>query len=65
MIQPRVLILRTAGTNCDRETACAFQRAGAEVLVEHIQHTKQSDSLSQCHILCIPGGFSYGDDFFT
>ena len=30
MKKPKVLILRTAGTNCDAETEAAFQLAGAE-----------------------------------
>ena len=29
MAQPRVLILRAPGANCDEETAYAFERAGA------------------------------------
>ena len=32
----RALILRTAGTNCERETAHAFRRAGAVADIVHI-----------------------------
>ena len=63
MTQPKVLILRTAGTNCDAETETAFQLAGAETALVHIQHLISGKAnLSDYHILAIPGGFSYGDD---
>ncbi|NBX04292.1 MAG: phosphoribosylformylglycinamidine synthase, partial [Alphaproteobacteria bacterium] len=29
MLSPRALVLRAPGTNCDHETAHAFERAGA------------------------------------
>lgn len=61
-MKPKALVLRTAGTNCDRETAYAFAVAGAESTLMHMNHLKAKDSLSSYHILCIPGGFSYGDD---
>ncbi len=63
MAQPRVLILRAPGTNCDAETAFAFQLAGAKTEVLHINRVLESPSLlASYQILCIPGGFSYGDD---
>ena len=31
----RVVVLRTAGTNCDVETAYAFEKVGAGHLIEH------------------------------
>ena len=63
MMQPKVLILRTAGTNCDAETETAFQLAGAETALVHIQNLISGKvNLSDYHILAIPGGFSYGDD---
>ncbi len=59
----RVLLLRTAGTNCDRELTLAFERAGAAVQSVHI-HRLLADpgQLEDFEILGIPGGFSYGDD---
>ncbi|MBI2362514.1 MAG: phosphoribosylformylglycinamidine synthase subunit PurQ, partial [Elusimicrobia bacterium] len=30
MKKPKVLVLRTAGTNCDLETASAFKMAGGD-----------------------------------
>ena len=63
MTEPKVLILRTAGTNCDAETDTAFQFAGAETALVHIQNLISGKvNLSDSHILAIPGGFSYGDD---
>ncbi len=63
MLKPNVLILRTAGTNCDAETDVAFQVAGAETALVHIQQLiSRKISLLDYQILAIPGGFSYGDD---
>ena len=62
-MKPKVLILRTAGTNCDAETDIAFQLAGAETDLVHIQNLiSGKTNLSDYQILAIPGGFSYGDD---
>ncbi|MBN2022006.1 MAG: phosphoribosylformylglycinamidine synthase subunit PurQ [Pirellulales bacterium] len=63
MPEPRVLILRAPGTNCDRETAFAFETAGARCEVLHVNRVLESPGvLDRFQILCIPGGFSYGDD---
>ena len=63
MTQPNVLILRAPGTNCDQETAFAFEQAGAKTEALHInQLLKQPDLAEKFQILCLPGGFSYGDD---
>lgn len=60
---PRVLILRSPGANCDGETAFAFEKAGARVERVHIQRLLAEPSLlKESQILCIPGGFCYGDD---
>jgi phosphoribosylformylglycinamidine synthase subunit PurQ / glutaminase len=62
-LMPAVLILRAPGTNCDQETAFAFQQAGAKTEVLHVNRLLERPSLfRQYQILCIPGGFSYGDD---
>ena len=59
----KVLVLRTAGTNCDRETQFAFQSCGADVELVHIAKFLQEEKhLKDYHILAIPGGFTYGDD---
>jgi len=63
---PQVIVLRTAGTNCDAETAYAFERFGADVDLIHINRLFSGEkSLSQYHILAIPGGFTYGDDIMA
>jgi phosphoribosylformylglycinamidine synthase subunit PurQ / glutaminase len=63
MTKPRVLVLRAPGTNCDVETAYAFELAGAEPVRLHVnQIIAQPDLAATFQILCFPGGFSYGDD---
>ena len=59
----KVCVLRTAGTNCDQETAFAFQKVGAEAKLLHINYLiAHPRSLKEYAILAIPGGFTYGDD---
>ena len=63
MANPRVLVLRAPGTNCDLETAHAFERAGAVAERLHVNRLReQPNLLDSFQILCLPGGFSYGDD---
>ena len=59
----RTLILRAPGTNCDVETAFAFQQAGAEVALVHVNELiHRQQRLADYQIMVIPGGFTYGDD---
>ncbi len=59
----RVLILRAPGSNCDRETAFAFETAGGQTESVHLERLLERPQLAaEYQILCIPGGFSYGDD---
>ena len=63
MKKVKTVVLRTAGTNCDMETAHAFREAGSEVELLHINAlVKQRAILADAGILAIPGGFTYGDD---
>jgi len=63
MAKVKTLILRAPGTNCDEETAFAFEQAGSAVDSAHInQLVGGNKSLSEYQILVIPGGFTYGDD---
>lgn len=63
MAKPRVLVVRAPGTNCDQETAFAFEQAGATAEVAHINRLLSERSMiDEFQVLCIPGGFSYGDD---
>jgi phosphoribosylformylglycinamidine synthase len=63
MPPPRVLVLRAPGANCDVETAFAFERAGGLADRVHVNRVLESPRLlDQYQLLCVPGGFSYGDD---
>ena len=60
---PRVLILRAPGTNCDEETAHAFALAGGvPERGTSIACSKIQASSPSSRFVCLPGGFSYGDD---
>jgi phosphoribosylformylglycinamidine synthase I len=59
----RALILRAPGTNCDGETAFAFEKAGAETTLAHVNKLiRREETLADYQIMVIPGGFTYGDD---
>lgn len=59
----RVLVLRAPGANCDLEAAFAFERAGAVAERVHVNRLlEQPRLLDDFQVLCLPGGFSYGDD---
>jgi phosphoribosylformylglycinamidine synthase len=63
MSRPDVLILRGPGTNCDEETAAAWEAAGATPHTWHVARLLEAPGrLDEFAILTIPGGFSYGDD---
>jgi len=60
-VKPKVLVLRAAGTNCDVETAYAFDVAGAiseRVYIDELERLRLTDY----QIVALPGGFTYGDD---
>jgi phosphoribosylformylglycinamidine synthase I len=63
MTRPRAIVLRAPGTNCDEETAAAWERAGAAAETWHIGRLLAAPhALDAFQALTIPGGFSYGDD---
>ncbi len=63
MATPKALVLRTAGTNCDRETEFALQQAGFDAERIHVFRLIENPAmLAEFQFLVIPGGFSYGDD---
>lgn len=63
MATPRVCVLRAPGTNCDPETAHAFEMCGAKTERVHLLRVLENPGvLAGFQALCIPGGFSYGDD---
>jgi phosphoribosylformylglycinamidine synthase subunit PurQ / glutaminase len=60
----RVLVLRAAGINCDAEMVTAWEKAGAEVDLKHVNEIagpQATTNLDTYTILGIPGGFAYGD----
>jgi phosphoribosylformylglycinamidine synthase len=69
---PRVLITVFPGTNCEYDSARAFERAGAKATTLVIRNRTASDIgssideaaklLANSQILMIPGGFSAGDE---
>lgn len=57
------VVLRAPGSNCDRETETALQRAGASTQRLHVNALVADPSLLDgVGVLVIPGGFTYGDD---
>lgn len=62
-MRPKVCVLRADGTNCDLETYYAFEKAGAECRMVHVNQLRSGEErLADYQILALPGGFSYGDD---
>lgn len=63
MSNPNAIVLRTAGTNCDRETAHALELAGFQPQRLHVFRLMENPAqLDDAQFLVVPGGFSYGDD---
>ena len=61
--RPEVVVLKSAGTNCDEETKIAFELAGAHTEIIHMEELyRKKKNLEKYHIIVFPGGFSYGDD---
>jgi phosphoribosylformylglycinamidine synthase I len=61
-MKPRALILHANGINRDLETAAAFEEAGAQADIVHINQLRHGEALWEDYqLLCIPGGFSYAD----
>ncbi|MCP5003195.1 MAG: phosphoribosylformylglycinamidine synthase I [Planctomycetes bacterium] len=62
-MKPKVVIVRTAGTNCDYETGYALEKVGASVDLIHINKlVKEKELLDLYQMMVLPGGFTYGDD---
>lgn len=61
--KPKSIILSGYGLNCEEETKFAFESAGGEAEIVHINDLIENKKLlKQFQILAVPGGFSYGDD---
>ncbi len=62
-IKPKALVLSGLGINCEEETKFAFELAGAQADVIHVNDLIADKSkLKNYEILAFPGGFSFGDD---
>jgi phosphoribosylformylglycinamidine synthase len=58
----KVNVLYLPGTNCQRETALAFTRVGAEARILFLTDVLGGQQrLDDADILCLPGGFAHGD----
>jgi len=56
-------VLRAPGTNCDLETGWIFDHCGGRSDRVHLFRVLENPALLKDYqILCVPGGFSYGDD---
>jgi phosphoribosylformylglycinamidine synthase len=62
-MKPRVLVLKTDGTNCDEETEYAFNQKGGDARTVHINQLRSREvRLKNDHDPGPPGGFANGDD---
>lgn len=63
MTKPNALIFSGYGLNCEEETKFAFDLAGANAAIVHINDVIDRPALlKKYQIIAFPGGFSYGDD---
>lgn len=63
MLKPKALIMSGYGLNCEEETKYAFEAAGGNADIVHINDLIDSTKKMESYqILAFPGGFSYGDD---
>ncbi len=70
--KPTVFIPVFPGTNCEYDSAKAFERAGADTIVKVFKNLSAEDikdsvecfkeSISKAQIIMFPGGFSAGDE---
>jgi phosphoribosylformylglycinamidine synthase len=57
------LVIAGYGLNCEEETSFALEHVGFDSKIMHINDLAESpEILNDVQTLCIPGGFSYGDD---
>ncbi len=70
--RPTVFIPVFPGTNCEYDSAAAFERAGADVITKVFKNLTAADiresvdafekAIAQAQIIMFPGGFSAGDE---
>ncbi len=71
-VKPKVVVPVFFGTNCEMDTKRAFERAGGQVETQLIKTLNPKDmeesidalaqKMKESQIICIPGGFSGGDE---
>ena len=71
-VRPKVFIPVFPGTNCEYDSARAFERAGAETEIRIFKNLSESDilesvavfekAIGDSQIIMFPGGFSAGDE---
>jgi phosphoribosylformylglycinamidine synthase len=65
-MKPKVAVIKTDGINCDEELAFAFNFAGGDSKIIHVNDLRnKKESLKNYKIMAVPGGFSYGDDIVS
>lgn len=72
IVKPRVFIPAFPGTNCEYDSARAFERAGAEAKIGVFRNMSYKDieasidmmveEINKSQIIMLPGGFSAGDE---
>ncbi|MBF1048513.1 MAG: phosphoribosylformylglycinamidine synthase subunit PurQ, partial [Peptostreptococcus sp.] len=72
IVKPRVFLPAFPGTNCEYDSARAFERAGAEAHIGVFRNMTYADieasidmmveEINKSQIIMIPGGFSAGDE---
>lgn len=63
MKKPKVLVFSGYGLNCEEETQFAFNLAGGDAEIIHINDLiKNKKRMRSFQVIAFPGGFSYGDD---
>ena len=72
MAKPRVFIPVFPGTNCEYDSAAAFEEAGAITDIQIFRNRDATDiresvscfekAIDQAQIIMFPGGFSAGDE---
>ena len=72
LVKPRVFVVAMPGTNCEYESAYAFERAGAAPRIAVVRNRTAKDvgesidavaaAIRNANIIMLPGGFSAGDE---
>ncbi len=59
----KALVIAGYGLNSEEETAFGLDKAGFDASIRHVNDLIENPGeLDDVQVLCVPGGFSYGDD---